>query len=131
MNRRTFLRCIPAAPALLVAAPAVALQAGQADDACRVEIGDFVEGREVMDVCESCSRPLFEGDKVFSYSDGPTFCEADAPTWNDLKDMQDEDIAAGIWEEHFETAEEAQDARESVLAHIEAGQGDVKYVWAL
>lgn len=120
MKRRTLLLCVPA---LAIAS--------QAPAAAAVEIGDVVNGREVMDVCETCSKPLFEGDLVFSYSDGPTFCATHAPTWNDLKDMQDEAIAGGFWLESFDEPEHAQDARESVLAHIAAGKGAELYVWPL
>jgi len=145
MNRRTLLRCLPATPiataALLAAPTASAVQAALVEPAevgiptspriGDIEIGDIVDGREVLDVCEHCSRPLFQGDRVFSYSDGPTFCEADAPTWNDLKAMQDEDIADGTWSDHFEEPEEAQDAIDSVAANIAAGHGAEKCVWPL
>lgn len=136
MNRRHFLRCLPAAPiagaTLLAAAPAVAVQAALVEPAARdLEAGDIVDGREILDRCEDCSKPLFEGDRVFSYSDGPTFCEAHAPTWNDLKAMQDELIADGTFADHYDSPEDAARARESVLAHIADGQGDVKYVWSL
>lgn len=132
MNRRRFLRCIPAAPIAMTIPPAAAVQAALVEPGRPAfEIGDFVNGREVLDACEHCSKPLFEGDNVFSYSDGPTFCEEHAPTWNDLKSMQDEQISDGTWADNFEATEEAQDARDSVLGHIEAGQGEVKYVWGL
>lgn len=126
MNRRSFLRCLPAAPATLAtalaAAPAAALQEGLREPA---------DDREELAVCESCDRKLYEGDKVFSYSDGPDFCEAHAPTWNDLKDMQDERIADGEFELDYDSPEDAAEARRTVLAHVEGGEGDKKYVWGL
>ncbi len=138
MNRRHFLRCLPtiptaaAAAAAAIAMPATAAQVGLVEPgASGIAIGDEIDGHEVMDMCESCSKPLFEGDKVFSYSDGPTFCEAHAPTWNDLKAMQDEQIADGTWADNFEEPQHAKDAIDSVLAEIFGGHGDEKYVWSL
>lgn len=84
---------------------------------------------EVLYVCESCSAPIFEDDKRFSYADGPDFCEAHAPTWSDLKAMQDEAIEAGEFTDWFEDPEDAELARRNVLAAIENGRGDVKVAW--
>ena len=80
--------------------------------------------RPVMDHCESCGCPLREGDMVFSYDDGPTFCWQHAPTWNELKAMQDELIADGIFDDAFGDAEEAKRARQEVLDRIAKGHGD-------
>jgi len=126
MNRRTFLRCVPAVPA---AAAAIAASPADALQAALVEPDD--DEREVIDYCESCNRKLYEGDNVFRYSDGPTFCEAHAPTWNDLKAMQDEQIADGTWTDNFEEPEHAKEAIDQVVAEIFGGHGDEKYVWPL
>lgn len=132
LNRRTLLACVPAVPIAAAIPQAAAVQAALVEPGRPpIEIGDFVNGREVLDICEACSKPLFEGDMAFSYDDGPTFCEEHAPTWSDLKSMQDEAIAGGYWLENFDTPEEAQEAIDSVLHHIAAGHGDVKYVWGL
>lgn len=79
---------------------------------------------EVLDRCESCSKPLYAGDMAFSYDDGPTFCWEHAPTWNDLKAEQDELIADGTWEGLHESPEDAEGARNKVLARIANGEGD-------
>lgn len=132
LTRRTLLACVPAVPIAATIPQAAAVQAALVEPGRPpIEMGDFVNGREVLDICEACSKPLFEGDMAFSYSDGPTFCEEHAPTWNDLKAMQDEQIADGTWADNFETPEEAQEAIDSVLQHIAAGWGDVKYVWGI
>jgi hypothetical protein len=127
MKRRTFLRCLPAAPAAVAAVPAVAAQAALVEP----EAAEADDEREEVAICESCECKLYEGDMAFAYSDGPTFCEAHAPTWNDLKAMQDHDIADGTFLDAFDDAEHARWARESVTGHVAAGQGDVKHVWPL
>lgn len=130
MNRRTFLRCLPAAPIAATTAPTIAAQAALVEP--DVPSIDDDDEREVLETCESCSKPLFAGDLVFSFEDGPTYCEAHAPTWNDLKTMQDEMVADGsAFEDHFEEVEHAQDARNLVIGRIVDGQGDSKYVWPL
>lgn len=132
MRRRTLLRCLPAVPAMAAAAPASAVQAALVEPKApqKLEVGDWDEERgEVFYLCEDCSAPIFEGDKRFSYADGPDFCEAHAPTWSDLKDMQDEAIQAGEFEDWFEDPEDAALARRNVLAAIENGDGDKKVVW--
>lgn len=86
---------------------------------------------DVLGTCEHCMRLMFEGELGFRYEDGPIMCEACAPTWSDLKVEQDELIVSGNFEDSYEDAEAAKDARESVLGHIEAGDGDKRYVWAL
>ncbi len=128
MNRRTFLRCLPAAPAAIVAAPAEALQAALVEPEAP-SLDDEEDEREALETCESCGKPLFEGDMAFVFDDGPTYCEEHAPTWNDLKAMQDEMVSDGsAFEDHFEEIEHAQDARNLVAGRIADGQGDSKYV---
>ena len=39
---------------------------------------------EFLAQCEGCSKPIFEGEKVFDYEDGPSFCEACAPTYAEM-----------------------------------------------
>lgn len=75
--------------------------------------------------CESCGRPLFEGDMVFRYDDGPTMCWQHAPTWNELKSHQDELIADGIFESTFGSEAAARKARKEVLLRIANGEGDM------
>jgi hypothetical protein len=121
MKRRTFLKCLPAgATVVAVASPVLAAQ-----------LGDPVDAREVWFICESCERPLYEGDSAFVYEDGPAFCEAHAPTWADLKNEQDEAIAAGDFGGWFEDDQRAHEARRYVLDKIDAGQGAVKVVHRL
>lgn len=132
LNRRTLLACISAVPLAAAIPPAEAAMVALVEpDYPEVDPGDFIDGREVLYICEGCRKPLFDGDRGFSYTDGPTECESCAPTWSDLKSMQDEQIADGTWADNFDTPEEAQDAIDSVRAHIEAGEGDVKFVWGL
>ena len=118
MNRRTFLRCLPAAPIAATAAPAVAAQAALVEP--DVPSIDDDDGREILETCETCDKPLFAGDMVFAFEDGPTYCEAHAPTWNDLKTMQDEMVADGIaFDTGFALKEFAK------LAGIELKPGDI------
>lgn len=124
MNRRTFLRCVPAAPVAIAAAPAVALQAGHVEP-------DKADDREPDAICESCERALFEGDLVHACSDGPTFCEACAPTWGDIKHQYDEFVARGEFVDLFEDPTAAQDSLELVKHNVANGYGDKKHVWAL
>ena len=59
------------------------------------------------------------------------FCETCSPTWNELKAEQDEGIRAGDFKDWFEEPEDADFARESVLAHIAAGDGDKRVLSSL
>lgn len=124
MKRRTLLLCLPA-----LAAPASVL--ALVPPARAVELGDMIDGREVWCICETCNRPLFRGDMVFDYFDGPAFCEAHAPTWADIKNEQDELIAANEFGDLFEDAERATRARNNVLAKIAAGRGEERVTWRL
>lgn len=123
IRRRTLLRCVAAASTVAATPPALAAMANSpcpdADD------------REEVGICEHCEKKLYEGDKGFLYADGPILCEACAPTWNELKAEQDEGIRAGDFKDWFDEPEDAEDARESVLAHIAAGEGDQRVLWSL
>lgn len=125
MNRRSFLRCLPGAPAAIAATPLAALQMDQSDESSE---GD----REVLENCEHCERSLYEGDLVHACWDGPTFCESCAPTWLDLKAEQDDLIARGEFADHFEDGEDAAHrARDCVMSQIALGNGAKKHVWRL
>lgn len=87
--------------------------------------------REVMDHCEECGCDLREGDMAFSYDDGPTFCWQHAPTWNDLKREQDELIADGLWNDHFDDPEQAVAERQVVPDRIANGEGDRRVAYIL
>jgi hypothetical protein len=88
-------------------------------------------GLEIADTCETCERLLFVGELGHSCTDGPTLCEACAPTWNDLKQQLDSDRSLGGYDESFESPEDAKDWADTVNAHIADGDGDKKNVWPL
>lgn len=122
MNRRFFLRCLPAAPVALTITPAAALQEGLKEPA---------DDREAIGACEFCSKDLFQGDLVHAYADGVDLCESCAPTWLDLKDEYDRMKAEGTFVGAFEEPGDSDDAYACVLAQIEAGNGAKKHVWKL
>ena len=123
MRRRSLLRCVAAASVVAVTPPAMAaLAIGPCQE---------VDDREEVGTCEHCEKQLYEGDKGFWYDDGPMFCETCSPTWNELKAEQDEGIRAGDFKDWFEEPEDADVARESVLAHIAAGDGDKRVLSSL
>jgi hypothetical protein len=131
MNRRSFLRCLPIA-SVAIAAPADARPGTPLPDPVpQPPLDDDSDAREVIYECESCSRKLYEGDMHYAYDDGPVFCEEHAPTWNDLKSMQDEAKAGGYFEHAFNDPDHARDAEESVAQHLAAGLGNTKYVWGI
>lgn len=88
--------------------------------------------KESIGDCESCNRSMFEGDLGHYCDDGPIFCEACAPTWNDMKRQHDEAFQGGFFLELFDNeTERAAAARREVERRIAAGDGEKKHVWVL
>lgn len=97
----------------------------EARDQLETEHATCIAGR-----CETCRRLLLEGDLGFRYDDSPEFCEAHAPTWNDIKRDQDDMIAGGLFEDSYDGEPgAAQGYRDLVLRHIAEGRGDERHVW--
>lgn len=92
----------------------------------REEIIDADAGKEIADTCEGCSKLLFVGELGHRCEDGPTLCEACAPTWSDMKQQYTDDALKP--EDRHETYDEDLAA---IDAHIAAGDGDKKHAWPL
>lgn len=51
---------------------------------------DAIDGKEAIGHCEGCDKPLFDGDKVLDWLDGPMTCEECSPTPQELKEQEAE-----------------------------------------
>lgn len=83
---------------------------------------------DIADTCEGCDKLLFVGELGHRCADGPTLCEACAPTWSDLLAQY---IAAKGETTSDRTPEELADDQAIAQAHVDAGDGDLKHVWVL
>lgn len=81
------------------------------------EIEDACDG--LLGVCEGCSNPIWEGEKVYSYDDGPMMCEACAPTYADM--LADREGWFSYDADGEQVPMTAEKAKEICDAHIAAG----------
>jgi hypothetical protein len=70
---------------------------------------------ELIDQCEGCSQPIFEGEKHFRCNDGIYLCEECAPTYENLLNDRD------FWVNEEGDQMSLERAQELYNAHIAAG----------
>ncbi len=84
---------------------------------------------EPLGHCETCGFLLLPGDRGHHIAEPNLyFCEEHAPTWNDMLDQYQEigpEDLVDLEPEEFEQG------KASAQARVDAGDGDVKYVWTL
>jgi hypothetical protein len=86
--------------------------------------------REEVGQCESCNRKLYEGDRGFSYRDGPITCEECSPTLADVIDQNREHLAIPDLDD--DDREDAERSLRSMLDRLAAGESAAsKVTWVL
>lgn len=84
--------------------------------------------REAIDHCEGCRRALFIGDKGLTYDDGPTLCEACAPTYAESLEALREEAQRSTTDEEDRARYQASIARIEKAIASGAATADDKHV---
>jgi len=84
---------------------------------------------EPVGICESCSKPIHEGDQYAPCTDGIMLCKEHAPNYSDVQRQYRELVEAGKGDGEMRDCAELAEDLASITARIkEDGDGKVLYV---
>ena len=72
--------------------------------------------KERIGICETCEKPLYEGDMGHACADGPYLCEDHSPTVGDCLKQYEQLFRDGVVPEGFDTLGETLEAIASLRA---------------